>query len=252
MAETHTYPFCPDWGSPPPGATIADSMEERGWNRSELADRLQSTTDFVDSLLSGEALINEELAAKLENILGSTAGFWLRREALYREDLELERQGLLYTAQMLSALQHQIRQFHRRELVKFKPDYLKKLARTIAHKATTVQNTWTTLSPDERKSWRKLAYEIIDVEPAGFFEQMRRMRARTYLIFVRAIGQKKAFDECVVALDCLIDAILDAIEREDPRYEQMLIALLNDVFSLETSENIQKGETRDWLNTLHD
>jgi hypothetical protein len=65
----------------------------------------------------------------------------LRLEALYRSDLELERQSLLYTAQMLAALQHQIRQFHRRELTNLKPNHLNKLTCTIAHKAITIQNT---------------------------------------------------------------------------------------------------------------
>jgi plasmid maintenance system antidote protein VapI len=171
-----TYPFCPDWGSPPPGAAIADLMEEFGWCEAELADRLQSSTDFVEALLTGEATINKELAVKLEDVLGSTAEFWLRREALYREDLELERQGLLYTAQMLTALQHQIRQFHRREFVNFKPDYFEKLAWTLTHKANTVQNSWTALSADEQESWRKLAYEIIDAKPSGFLKQIRDAR----------------------------------------------------------------------------
>jgi plasmid maintenance system antidote protein VapI len=225
----NSYPFCPDWGSPPPGATIADSIEERDWTQAVLADRLHCTENFVNSLLSGEAIINDELAIKLEKVLGSTAEFWLRREALYRSDLELERQSLLYTAQMRTTLQHQIRQFHRRELVKFKPDYLQRLTRTIAHKASTIRNSWTTLSPDEKESWRKLACEIIKAEPASFFE---RMRASVYLIWVRAIGQKKAFDECVVALDCLVDEILNAIKREDPRYE-MTIAISGDPSGLE-------------------
>jgi hypothetical protein len=56
----------------------------------------------------------------------------------------------------------------------------------------------------------------------------------------------------VLALDCLVYAILDAIEREDPRYEQMLIVALDDVFNLKPSKNIQQGGTRDWLKTLLD
>jgi plasmid maintenance system antidote protein VapI len=229
MTKTHTHPFCPDWGSPPPGATIADLMKKRGWNPSELADRLQCTEDFVNSLLSGETLVTSELAVKLENVLENTAEFWLKQEALYRSDLELERQSILYTSQMLAALQHQIRQFHRRELVNFKPDYLQKLTQKIAHKATAIQNNWTTLSPDEKESWRKLACEIIDAEPTSFFW---RMRASAYLILLRAIGQKKTFDECVLALDCLVDAILNAIKRENPGYE-MTIAISGYTYDLE-------------------
>lgn len=74
----------PDWISPP-GETILDILEERGWTQSELAERTGFTRKHINQLIKGNATITEETALKLERVLGSTAGFWLGREAQYRE-----------------------------------------------------------------------------------------------------------------------------------------------------------------------
>lgn len=79
-------PFEPDWLSPP-GDTIADVLEERGWSQAEFAQRSGYTAKHVNQLLRGKAPISEDTALRLERVLGSTARFWLQREAEYREAL---------------------------------------------------------------------------------------------------------------------------------------------------------------------
>lgn len=83
-------PFAPDWVSPP-GDTIADVLEERGWTQAQLARRLGYTEKHVSQFINGKASITEETASRLERVIGSTAGFWLRREALYRERQERQK-----------------------------------------------------------------------------------------------------------------------------------------------------------------
>lgn len=78
--------FSPDWISPP-GETIADLIEEREWTQLDLASRLGSSKKHVNQLISGKAPITEETAIKLESVLGSSASFWLSREAQYRAKL---------------------------------------------------------------------------------------------------------------------------------------------------------------------
>ena len=73
-----------DWVSVP-GETILDMLEERGWSQSELAERTGYTLIHISQLIEGNASITDEIALKLERALGSTAGFWLHREAQYRE-----------------------------------------------------------------------------------------------------------------------------------------------------------------------
>lgn len=76
----------PDWASPP-GDTIVDLMEERGWTRVELATRLGFSAGYLNRLLKGNISITQDCALRLERVLGSTANFWLNREANYRERL---------------------------------------------------------------------------------------------------------------------------------------------------------------------
>lgn len=78
--------FQPDWISSP-GNTIRDLMEERDWNQVELAKRLGFTTKHLNQLVKGKASLSKDTALRLERVLGSTARFWLNREAIYRERL---------------------------------------------------------------------------------------------------------------------------------------------------------------------
>lgn len=79
-------PFRPDWVSPP-GETILDLIEEREWSQAELAQRLGFSTKHLNQLIKGKAALSEDAALRLERVLGSTANFWLNREAKYREHL---------------------------------------------------------------------------------------------------------------------------------------------------------------------
>ncbi|PYV92141.1 MAG: XRE family transcriptional regulator [Acidobacteria bacterium] len=75
--------FNPDWVSPP-GDTIADLLEERGWKQTEFAARIGCTTKHVSLLVNGKVSISDDIAIRLERVLGSTARFWLTREAHFR------------------------------------------------------------------------------------------------------------------------------------------------------------------------
>lgn len=77
--------FKPDWYSPP-GDTISTVLKERKISITDFARQLGESPQFVESLLIGEAAIDGPLAKKLEQTLGSTAQFWLRREKGYRLD----------------------------------------------------------------------------------------------------------------------------------------------------------------------
>lgn len=76
----------PDWVSPP-GETITDLLEEKDWTQLELAGRLGYNKKHLNQLIKGKAALTEDAALRLERVLGSTASFWLNREAKYREHL---------------------------------------------------------------------------------------------------------------------------------------------------------------------
>ena len=83
MTDTAT-PFTPDWVSPP-GDSILDIIEEREWTQVELAQRLGFSLKHVNQLIKGKVPLTEDAAIRLERVLGSSVGFWLAREARYRE-----------------------------------------------------------------------------------------------------------------------------------------------------------------------
>lgn len=82
--KTTNSQFSPDWVSPP-GDTILDLIEEREWTQAELADRLGYSTKHVSLLINGKVPLSEDAAVRLQTVLGASVGFWLKREAIYRE-----------------------------------------------------------------------------------------------------------------------------------------------------------------------
>ncbi len=79
----------------PPGETIADLVDEKGWSSAELAQRLGCSPEHLGQLLVGLPPINAEMADALSRVLGSTPEFWLEREAKYRSaQRESRLQGL--------------------------------------------------------------------------------------------------------------------------------------------------------------
>ena len=68
-----------------PGDTIVDILEERGWSQSEFAERTGYTAKHVNLLIRGKASISEDVALRLEKVLGGTARFWLARDEGYRK-----------------------------------------------------------------------------------------------------------------------------------------------------------------------
>jgi len=86
MTDDLNAPFEPDWVSPP-GETISDIAEERGWTQTELARRLGYSEKHISQLINGKVPLSLGVALDLERVLGSTADFWLAREANYQRHL---------------------------------------------------------------------------------------------------------------------------------------------------------------------
>jgi len=78
-----TADFAPDWVSPP-GETILDMAEERGWAQTELAQRLGFTEKHTSQLINGKVPLSLDAAQRLERVVGGTVEFWLTREANYQ------------------------------------------------------------------------------------------------------------------------------------------------------------------------
>ena len=75
--------FRPTWMSAP-GDTIAELLDEREWSQADLALRTGFTKKHVNELVRGRASITANAAERLSAVLGSTAEFWITREAKYQ------------------------------------------------------------------------------------------------------------------------------------------------------------------------
>ena len=93
MPTTTKPGFAPDYAVPP-GDTLADILEERDMTQTELARRLGVSLKHVNQVVKGVAPISPDLALRLEKVLGSTAAFWLTREAQYQAKLAKENERI--------------------------------------------------------------------------------------------------------------------------------------------------------------
>lgn len=80
--------FKPDWVSPP-GDTMRDILEERGLDSEWFGREMGLSSGETDALLRGDACVTPTMAERLAEVLGSTAQFWVTREAHFRGSLPI-------------------------------------------------------------------------------------------------------------------------------------------------------------------
>ena len=69
----------------PPGATIKEQLLDRHMSQKEFAARMNLSEKHISRLINGEVQLTQEVALKLEFVLGVPAAFWNNLEAIYRE-----------------------------------------------------------------------------------------------------------------------------------------------------------------------
>lgn len=71
----------------PPGMTIKEMLVERGMNQNEFAARMDLSEKHISRLINGEVQLTQDVALRLEYVLGVSASFWNSLESKYRETL---------------------------------------------------------------------------------------------------------------------------------------------------------------------
>ena len=71
----------------PPGETIKEQLEDRKMTQKEFAHRMNLSEKHVSKLINGEVQLTNDVALRLEFVLGIPARFWNNLESLYREKL---------------------------------------------------------------------------------------------------------------------------------------------------------------------
>lgn len=77
----------------PPGDTLWEILEATGMSQAELAARMGVTEKHVSAVVKGKSPISEDMALRLERVLGTDAVFWRNLEHLYRRHLAEQREG---------------------------------------------------------------------------------------------------------------------------------------------------------------
>lgn len=70
-----------------PGESIREQLDLRDMSQKEFALRMNMSEKHVSHLLNGKVSLTNDVASRLERVLGVPARFWNRLESLYREDL---------------------------------------------------------------------------------------------------------------------------------------------------------------------
>lgn len=94
--------------------------------------------------------------------------------------------------------------------------------------AAIIKEHWRDIPATDRELIKSLAYTLIE-PPKGLSGLLLKSCAKVFLVYVQLTGQKQSLSECLQAFDCLIDNILDAVEREHPLYCQVLSEALEEI-----------------------
>jgi addiction module HigA family antidote len=86
MAKKVQNEYNPDTVSSP-GETLLETLETIGMPQVELARRMDRPVKTINEIIQGKASITAGTAMQLEQVLGVSASFWLRREQRYQEYL---------------------------------------------------------------------------------------------------------------------------------------------------------------------
>lgn len=81
MLESDTYI------ATPPGETIREQLADRGLTQKEFAVHMNLSEKHISKLINGEVQLTQDVANRLESVLGVPASFWNNLESIYREKL---------------------------------------------------------------------------------------------------------------------------------------------------------------------
>lgn len=86
LLKAMTGPFQPDYASPP-GDTLRELLEMRGWTQALLSREMGSSLKHVNRVISGKESVSVAFALALEKLDFASAEFWMHREVDYRVHL---------------------------------------------------------------------------------------------------------------------------------------------------------------------
>ncbi|NJL86953.1 MAG: hypothetical protein HC886_14865 [Leptolyngbyaceae cyanobacterium SM1_1_3] len=121
--------------------------------------------------------------------------------------------------------------------------------RQLRSAAGSIRQDWKDLSSQQREDLKQFAYTLIEPREANVWT---KLRARLYVLRVFMTGRGEDFIRCLDALDSLVDNILDAAERDQPEYNQILSDTIENISSSSStsSEILEIKDSNGWIQRL--
>lgn len=75
----------------PPGYTIKEQLKDRNINLNDFIAKMNMSKEDVELLIEGKIILTNDLASKLELVLGLPKQFWINLENNYRNKLDIKK-----------------------------------------------------------------------------------------------------------------------------------------------------------------
>jgi esterase/lipase len=127
------------------------------------------------------------------------------------------------------------------------------LARKLNRAAVIVKKQWHKLSDEERENLKKLAYNLTESR-SGLGSVISKFLTLIRIAIIVTNGQADALIAYCKAMNSLVDNIFEAVEKDKPEYQAVLLESLQQLTSDSASSGkvLKPGETRGWLRNLSD
>ncbi len=114
-----------------------------------------------------------------------------------------------------------------------------------------VKSQWAKLSPELQDALKVFAYHEPETRPKSLADRLRGFRSSVALGRVLR-KQPELVREYLNAANNLTEAILDAIERENPEHQETVAQAIEEAFSDTNNRTMNAEEAREWNREIFD
>lgn len=135
------------------------------------------------------------------------------------------------------------------------PSRLRELAQRAERHAVFIENYWEDLDEEQRRHLYALTCLVIEPPNKGLTGRWRALRSAFRYALIRYHEDQDALFDFAIAQRRFINAILSAVEREDPGYQQALSKAVEGALSearVSNTEHLTDENTGDWLRRISD
>lgn len=251
----------------PPGETIKELMDEKGLTQMDLSVRSGLTNAAISKIVNNQAAITNEIAVRLERVLGLPASFWAKREADYRQSLirDSRQDDLAKDLSWLNSVP--VKELQDRGVVARTRDKVALAAQVLSFFGVSdpdaFQHTWMDYAVQFRgadkamskpgfvAAWLRLGEIECQSQPCkpfdkeGFLEALREIRGLTRSNPLAAIPEAIALCASVGVAVCIVKQIPGASISGATRWVSKTKALIQLSFKYKTDDQF-------WFSFFHE